>query len=143
MRYAPNIGGIERSAQTIAPMIPQTQSSKLRAVLEAEDETTTAQRLGFILEAQGADKLARTIRAWLLQKLAWIALATHAPENLKTIAANNRWQLFSNTMSLSHALKDPIRDRPTRVCPQILVCRRGWSFSRACTTICWLLKRPM
>jgi len=64
VRYAPNIGGIERSAQTIAPMIPQMQSSKLRGVLEAEDETTTAQRLGFILEAQGADKLAKTICAW-------------------------------------------------------------------------------
>lgn len=101
VRYAPNIGGIERSAETIAPMIPQMQSSKLRGVLEAEDETTTAQRLGFILEAQGADKLAKTIRAWLPQKLAWIPLATHAPENVKPIAANNRWQIFANTMSLS------------------------------------------
>ena len=82
-------------------MIPQMQSSKLGGVLEAEDETTTAQRLGFILEAQGADKLANTIRAWLPQKLAWIALATNAPENFKTIAANNRWQIFANTMSLS------------------------------------------
>ena len=101
MRYAPNIGGIERSAETIAPMIPRMQSSKLRGVLEAEDETTTSQRLGFILEAQGADKLAKTIRAWLPQKLAWIPLATHAPENVKTIAANNRWQIIANTMSLS------------------------------------------
>jgi hypothetical protein len=45
-------------------MIPRMQSSKLRGVLEAEDETTMAQRLGFILEAQGADKLAKTVRAW-------------------------------------------------------------------------------
>ncbi len=82
-------------------MIPQMQSSKLRGVLEVEDETTTAQRLGFILEAQGADKLAKTIRVWLSQKLAWIRLATHAPENLKTAVANSRWQIFANTMSLS------------------------------------------
>jgi hypothetical protein len=82
-------------------MIPQMQSSKLRGVLEAEDETTTAQRLGFILEAQGADKLAKTIRAGLPQKLAWIPRATHAPENVKTAVANNRWQIFANTMSLS------------------------------------------
>jgi len=82
-------------------MIPQMQSSKLRDVLEAEDETTTAQRLGFILEAQGADNLAKIIRAWLPQKLAWVPLATHAPENLKTAVANNRWRIFANTTSLS------------------------------------------
>lgn len=65
VRYAHKIGGIERTAETIAPMIGTIKASKMIQVLDAEDEIATALRLGFVLENIGSDKLAKTVHAWL------------------------------------------------------------------------------
>src|SRR5437660_660547 len=42
--------GIGRVAETIAPLLPLMRPAELRRVLRIEDETATAQRLGFVLE---------------------------------------------------------------------------------------------
>jgi hypothetical protein len=79
VRYAPKIGGIERSAETIAPMLNHVTSSNLMQVLQAEAEIATAQRLGFVLESLDAAKLAKTVRKWLPEPLKAIPVAAHAP----------------------------------------------------------------
>ena len=75
IRYATSIGGIERAAETIAPLLPRMRVSELKHVLAAENEPTTAQRLGFVIEAAGAKKLARVVHDWLPDKLAAVRLS--------------------------------------------------------------------
>lgn len=72
VRHAPKIGGIERAAETIAPMLNQVTSRNLMQALKAEAEVASVQRLGYVLESLGAAKLAKTVRKWL-------------PENSKAI----------------------------------------------------------
>ncbi len=65
VRYAGSIGGIERAAETIHPMIPLMRIRQLREMLDAENELASAQRLGYILTMAGADKLAQVVADWL------------------------------------------------------------------------------
>ena len=101
VRYAHNIGGIERSAETISPMLPLMRPLELKRVLQAEDEPATAQRLGFVVEALGADKLADIVRDWLPGKLARVLLATHSPETAGAGLLSDRWQVVDNSRSFS------------------------------------------
>lgn len=61
VRYAPKIGDIERAAETIAPMLIRVGARQLARVLRAENELATVQRLGYVLHALGADKLASVV----------------------------------------------------------------------------------
>lgn len=65
VRYAGSIGGIERAAETIQPMLSKMQTKKLREILDAENELASAQRLGYICHHAGAKKLANVIADWL------------------------------------------------------------------------------
>lgn len=65
VRYAGSIGGIERAAETIQPMIPLMRIRELREMLDAEKELASAQRLGHIFISAGANKLAQVIADWL------------------------------------------------------------------------------
>ena len=65
IRYAARIGGLGRAVETLRPLLSLIRGSELRAVLEAEDETATAQRLGYVLEKTGQTKLARVVAEWL------------------------------------------------------------------------------
>lgn len=61
VRYAGSLGGIERAAETIQPMLPFMRASELRKTLEAEGELASAQRLGYLLQHAGATKLAKAV----------------------------------------------------------------------------------
>ncbi|ROH85420.1 hypothetical protein ED236_09485 [Pseudomethylobacillus aquaticus] len=65
VRYAGSLGGIERAAETIQPMLPLMRVGELRKTLAAENELASAQRLGFIFKHAGADKLAKAVADWL------------------------------------------------------------------------------
>lgn len=65
VRYAGSIGGIERAAETIRPMIPLMRVRQLREILAAENELASAQRLGHIFTWAGADNLAKAVADWL------------------------------------------------------------------------------
>jgi len=65
VRYAESIGGIERTAETIRPMIPLMRVRQLREMLAAESEIASAQRLGHIFTWAGADNLAKAVANWL------------------------------------------------------------------------------
>src|SRR5215469_2552030 len=65
IRYATSIGGIERAAETIRPLLPLLRVRELTRVLNAESEFSVAQRLGFVLEACGSKSLAKVVRDWL------------------------------------------------------------------------------
>lgn len=65
VRYAGSIGGIERAAETIRPMIPLMRVRQLREMLATENELASAQRLGHIFTWAGADNLAKAVADWL------------------------------------------------------------------------------
>lgn len=75
VRYAPRIGGIGRAAETLGPLLPGIPVHELRLSLDLEEDVPTAQRLGYVVEKLGQEKLAGTIRAWLPEALPWIPLS--------------------------------------------------------------------
>jgi hypothetical protein len=63
VRYASRIGGMERVAETLTPMLPLFRKAQLKCALEAEGETAVAQRLGYLIENTGHTHLTETIRS--------------------------------------------------------------------------------
>lgn len=95
VRYAHNLGGIERVAETIAPLLPSIKAKALHQVLVTERETATAQRLGFILDVLGAAKLAKVVRDWLPANRQGILLSVHMGGD-KAAPANQPWCVINN-----------------------------------------------
>jgi hypothetical protein len=99
IRYATSIGGIERAAETIVPLLPVIRARELKRVLEAENESAIAQRLGFVIEAGGAKKLAQVVHDWLPDKLVTVPLSPLKGER-KNIPVVERWQVLNNSGEL-------------------------------------------
>ena len=99
IRYATSIGGIERAAETIVPLLPVLRARKLKRVLKAENEPAIAQRLGFVIEAGGAKRMAQVIYDWLPAKLALVPLSPLKGER-KNIPVVERWQILNNSSEL-------------------------------------------
>jgi hypothetical protein len=99
VRYATSIGGIERAAETIRPILPMLRASELKRVLNGENEPAVAQRLGFVIESCGNKSLARVVRDWLPDELTpvTLALAKGKRDNLPLI---KRWQVLNNSSEL-------------------------------------------
>lgn len=79
IRYAARIGGLGRAVETLRPLLPRVRHGALRSVLEAENETATAQRLGYVFAKSGAPKLAAVVEEWLPAKRALIPLVAGRP----------------------------------------------------------------
>ena len=99
IRYATSIGGIERAAETIRPLLPLLRARQLKRVLDVENEPTVAQRLGFVIEASGSKSLARAVRDWLPDKLIPVTLSPTKgkADNLPLV---KRWQVLNNSSEL-------------------------------------------
>jgi hypothetical protein len=99
IRYATSIGGIERAAETIRPLLPLLRARELKRVLDAESEPAVAQRLGFVIEASGNKSLAKAVRDWLPDKLTPVPLSTTTGRR-DTIPLVERWQVLNNSGEL-------------------------------------------
>lgn len=99
VRYAPRIGGVDRAAETIAPLLPKLRVRELKRVLNIENITPTAQRLGFIFEAIGAGRLADAVYNWLPDKLIAVPLSPTRSQrgNLRLI---ERWKVLNYSNEL-------------------------------------------
>jgi predicted transcriptional regulator of viral defense system len=95
VRYAHNIGGMERVAETIRPIVAQMKTNNLLKMLHSEGEIATAQRLGFILETIGADKFAKTVLQWLPRYIQNVPLSTYQAIE-KSAPVNQTWSIFNN-----------------------------------------------
>lgn len=69
VHYAPRIGGIERAAETLHPLLSRLKRSDLASALAQEIETPTLQRLGFVMEALGCVRLADAVHSRLPAQL--------------------------------------------------------------------------
>ncbi len=96
VRYAMRIGGIERAAETIRPLLPRLRARELTRVLDAEDEPAVAQRLGFVIDASGSKSLADVVRDWLPDKLTPVPLSPGSGGR-GAVPLVRRWQLFNNS----------------------------------------------
>ncbi len=65
VHYAPRIGGIERTVDTLQPLLPHLKRSDFVTALAHGVETPTLQRLGFVLQALGCVRLADAVHARL------------------------------------------------------------------------------
>jgi len=99
IRYASSIGGIERAAETMRPLLPLLRGRELKRVLDGESEPGVAQRLGFIIEACGNRSLAKVVRDWLPDELTPVALAP-AKGKRDAFPLVKRWQVFNNSGEL-------------------------------------------
>ena len=99
VRYATSIGGIERAAETIRPLLPGLRARDLKRVLTAENQTAVAQRLGFVIQAAREKKLAQVIYDWLPAKLVTVPLSPLKGER-KNIPVVERWQVLNNSSEL-------------------------------------------
>jgi len=93
IRYAPRIGGIERAAETIIPLLLQLRAHELRRILKIENDTTTAQRLGYVLEKLKAPKLADAVKEWLPTTTALVPLIPGLRGEALEI---KRWNILNN-----------------------------------------------
>jgi len=99
VRYAAGIGGIERAAETIGPLLPIMRIRELKNVLAAENEIAVAQRLGFIIEVGGAKKLAEAVRDWLPAKPVIVPLSSTKGKT-DNIPLVERWRVLDNSGDL-------------------------------------------
>jgi hypothetical protein len=99
IRYAQRLGGIERAVETLAPLLPLMRIPDLKRVLEAEDETATAQRFGYVLEAADEKRLAEIVHGWLPFPLAWVPLASSKSDRT-TGSVTERWRILNNAGDL-------------------------------------------
>jgi hypothetical protein len=99
IQYAARIGGIDRAAETIAPLLPKLHIRELKRVLNAENAPAIAQRLGFVLEAKGAKKLADAVYNWLPNKLIAVPLSP-IKDKRKSFPIVERWQVLNNSNEL-------------------------------------------
>jgi hypothetical protein len=92
VRYASRIGGLGRALETITPLLPSIRSRELNGALDAEGETATAQRLGYLLEHTGERRLAELVHRWLPSPTRWATLGINrpAPEGSHR---SERWRL--------------------------------------------------
>jgi len=72
--YAPRLGGIGRVCETLVPLLPSLRFPALRRALDAEQNTATAQRFGYLLERCDAERLADVVHEWLPPRPAWRVL---------------------------------------------------------------------
>ena len=63
------IGGIERAAEALSPLLPLMRIVGMKRALVVENQTITSQRFGHILGRTGNAKLAEAIREWLPSQL--------------------------------------------------------------------------
>ena len=99
VQYASRIGGIDRAAETILPLLPKLRIRELKKLLDIENAPTIAQRLGFVFEATGAKRPADAVYDWLPDKLTAIPLSP-TKTDCRNYPIVERWQILNNSNEL-------------------------------------------
>lgn len=96
VQYAPRIGGIERVAETMEPLLTRLRPSALAALVR-DVETPTLQRLGFLLDALGATHLADVVQRRLPRARKFVPLVIGTGQPLPQSARiDQRWCILDN-----------------------------------------------
>ena len=95
IRYASRIGGMNRAIETLLPLVPRIAAADLKQALQAEDESALGQRLGYIFERFGHERLARVVEDWLPRHPLWTPLVPGRVER-NALPAVSRWHVLQN-----------------------------------------------
>jgi len=93
VKYAARIGGFERARETLVPLLPSLRTRQMRQALDAERNTPSGQRLGYLLEQSGAARLAEAVHEWLPAQPGWRALPG-SEQRATRQGKSERWHLF-------------------------------------------------
>lgn len=97
IRYAYRIGGIGRATQAISGLVSQFSKKGLRQALQTEVETSTIQRLGFILEILAQLELSKIVEEFLPKKLNRVMLEHHKIAATETtLPLSAKWSVVIN-----------------------------------------------
>lgn len=96
VQYAPRIGGIERAAETLQPLLAQLKPAHLASALAHGAETPTLQRFGFLLAAFGHKRLADAVHARLPSALRPVPLRVGTHEPSHNAPVDPRWSVLVN-----------------------------------------------
>lgn len=99
VQYATRIGGIDRAAEAIVPLLPKLRVRELKRVLNAENAPTIVQRLGFVFEVKGAKRLADAVYGWLPDTLTAVPLSP-IKNGCRSFPIVERWQVLNNSNEL-------------------------------------------
>ncbi len=95
IRYGSRIGGLGRAVETLAPLLPRLRVQELKRVLDAADEISTAQRLGYIFERKKNRELAAIVHDWLPSRMPLIPLVPGRAKD-KGAPVIEKWRLVNN-----------------------------------------------
>jgi hypothetical protein len=93
VRYASRIGGMERVAETLRPLLPLFRAAELKRALEAEGETAIAQRLGYLIDNADHSKLAELVHQWLPSGMVRVPIEP-SKQTLVETAHSKRWRVL-------------------------------------------------
>lgn len=94
--FSDRVGGIRRVTEVIADLRTAISVAGLRTALSAETQTSNKQRLGYVLNTLGMDRLAEEVRRSLPKRLAVAPLQTHAPITRSPADAGQPWMVVDN-----------------------------------------------
>lgn len=106
LRHQDWVGGLEPVARILNNLGSAIEAKELHDALDALDQVSTAQRLGFLLERLKHKALADLVSKWLGSRAnarapQSLELGTPLPSNLKT---DLRWRVVFDPRRLSHAI---------------------------------------
>ena len=97
LRYAHRIGGVGRAAEVIAGLLGRFRKSSLRKALLSEAETSSIQRLGYVLQELGRAELCDVVADYLPSRRAVVTLEKHKPiPPGKAATTSGRWSVLVN-----------------------------------------------
>ena len=103
VRYAKRLGGVARALQVISELVGRCTSGGLQEALDRDDAVANAQRVGFMLEACGAEPLARAVERWLRSRRMLPVPLVPAGRAALALPEHQRWRILVNAKLQSAA----------------------------------------
>jgi hypothetical protein len=96
--FQSRLGGIERVTEVIAGLLRRMSVNGLKSALRAEPVLAVRQRLGYVLEVLGSERLAATVRASLTGRLTPVRLKPDGRSGAAPTSSDLKepWAVYDN-----------------------------------------------
>lgn len=97
LRHASAVGGIDRIANIFSDLKGNIYTDDLKSALNAANDISSAQRLGYLFELHGKAAMAATVEKWLrAHRMQTVRLDTSTPSDSGEPKRSPRWNLVLN-----------------------------------------------
>lgn len=94
IRHQEVIGGLEAITRVAKDLVPRMTPSGVKDAISSLDQVPAAQRLGFVLEYLGSDRLAASVSSWLdEQRKSLQPLVTSQPDDAQAFLTDYNWSV--------------------------------------------------